>query len=267
VAQSGTAGDAVGYIQHHLHNWQVGDGFLSLNLDTLAVSWLLAGMLVLASWSVGRRLSLESPRGLQNLLETVVEFVDRQVKDVFPGHNPLIGPLAITIFLWVFLMNAMDLLPLDLLPALAAGAGLPHLKAVPTTDLATPFALAVSVFALVMYYNVKIKGLAGYARQFLTHPFGKWLAPVNVVMTTVEELAKPLSLGLRLFGNMFAGELIFMLIALLALGGVGMLWVLQVVLTGGWAIFHILVVTLQAFIFMLLTVVYLGLAHIELDRH
>jgi F-type H+-transporting ATPase subunit a len=267
MTQTGSAGDAAGYIQHHLHNLQVGEGFLSLNLDTLAVSWLLAGVLVWASWRVGRRLSLDRPRGMQNLLESVVEFVDRQIKDVFPGHNPLIGPLAITIFLWVFLMNAMDLLPLDLLPALAARAELPALKAVPTTDLATPFALAASVFVLVMYYNIKIKGLAGFARQLLTHPFGKWLAPVNVVMSTIEEVAKPLSLGLRLFGNMFAGELIFMLIALLALGGFGLLWVLQVVLSSGWAIFHILVVTLQSFIFMLLTVVYLGLAHIELDRH
>jgi len=261
------ASDPSGYIRHHLHNLQVGEGFFSLNLDTLLIGWLLAGLLVATAWSVGRRLSFERPRGLQNFLELVVEFVDRQVRDVFPGRNPIIGPLAVTIFLWVFAMNAMDLLPLDLLPALAAAAGLPHFKTVPTTDLATPFALAVSVFVLVMYYNIKIKGLAGFARQFLTHPFGKWLAPVNVVMTTVEELAKPLSLGLRLFGNMFAGELIFMLIALLAFGGFGLLWLLQVVLSSGWAIFHILVVTLQAFIFMLLAVVYLGLAHIELDRH
>ncbi len=267
MALNNTTAEPVDYIQHHLRNWQVGDGFLSVNLDTLVVGWLLAGALVLASWSVGRRLSLDQPRGLQNLLESVVEFVDRQVRDVFPGHNPLIGPLAVTIFLWVFLMNAMDLLPVDLLPLLAAAAGVTHLKAVPTTDLATPFALAASVFVLVLYYHIRIKGVAGFARQMLTHPFGKWLAPVNVVMSTIEELSKPLSLGLRLFGNMFAGELIFLLIALLALGGFGALWVLQVVLASSWAIFHILVVTLQAFIFMLLTVVYLGMAHMELDHH
>jgi F-type H+-transporting ATPase subunit a len=137
------------------------------------------------------------------------------------------------------------------------------MKAVPTTDLATTFGLALSVFVLVMYYHVKIKGPAGFVRMFLTHPFGKWLLPVNIVMTTIEELAKPLSLGLRLFGNMFAGELVFLLIGLLALGGFGLLWLLQVMLSTGWAIFHILVVTLQAFIFMLLTVVYLGMAHLK----
>jgi F-type H+-transporting ATPase subunit a len=121
--------------------------------------------------------------------------------------------------------------------------------------------LALSVFALVMYYNLKVKGVAGFLRMFLLHPFGKWLAPVNVVMTLIEELSKPLSLGLRLFGNMFAGELIFLLIASLTLGGFGLVWLLQVALTSGWAIFHILIVTLQAFIFMLLTIVYLGMAH------
>jgi len=163
-------------------------------------------------------------------------------------------------------MNAMDLLPVDLLPKLAELIGIPHLKAVPTTDLSTTFALALSVFALIIYYNIKIKGAAGYIRTFLFHPFGKWLMPVNIVMTAIEEIAKPVSLALRLFGNMFAGELVFLLIALLTLGatlsaGLLIWFPLQVVLDLAWLIFHILVITLQAFIFMVLTIVYLGMAH------
>jgi F-type H+-transporting ATPase subunit a len=154
----------------------------------------------------------------------------------------------------------MDLVPVDLLPKLADMVGIHHLKVVPTTDLATTFGLALSVFALIIYYNIKVKGLFGYIKMFLFHPFGKWLIPVNIVMTTIEEIAKPVSLALRLFGNMFAGELIFLLIALLPV------WV-QFVPGGAWAIFHILVITLQAFIFMLLTIVYLSIAHQDLDEH
>jgi F-type H+-transporting ATPase subunit a len=261
--------DPVQYIQHHLTNWQVGDGFWALNLDTLFLGWLLGGLLVFAGWRVGRRLEFERPRGLQNVLEAVVEFIDAQIKEIFPGRNPIIGPLAITIFLWVFLMNAMDLLPVDLLPTMAQQIGVHlfgadpqhvYLKVVPTTDLATTFGLSLSVFALVIYYNIKIKGPVGYVKMFLFHPFGKWLLPMNIVMTAVEEIAKPVSLGLRLFGNMFAGELIFILLALLP-------WWMQWLPAGVWAIFHILIITLQAFIFMVLSVVYLGMAHQKLDDH
>jgi len=261
-AEPATA-NPVQYIQHHLTNWQIGDGFWSLNLDTLFVGWLLAGLLIWVSWRVGRRLDPDKPTGVQNILETVVEFIGAQVNEIFPGRNPLIAPLAITIFLWVFLMNAMDMIPVDLLPKLAElvavnlfGADPHHvyLKVVPTADLGTTFALSLSVFFLVIYYNIKIKGPVGYLKMFLFHPFGKWMVPLNIVMTTVEELAKPVSLGLRLFGNMFAGELIFILIALLP-------WWLQWMPGGVWAIFHVLVITLQAFIFMVLTVVYLGMAH------
>ena len=162
--------------------------------------------------------------------------------------------------MWVFLMNAMDLVPVDLLPELGMLVGIHYMKVVPTTDLATTFALALSVFALIVYYNIKIKGPIGYLKMFLFHPFGKYLIPVNIIMTTIEEVAKPISLGLRLFGNMFAGELIFLLIALL--GGASMLGLLpQVALGSVWAIFHILVITLQAFIFMTLAVVYMEMAH------
>lgn len=248
----------VEYIQHHLTNLQVGEGFWTFNLDTLVFGWLLAGLLVFISWRVGRNLSLDNPRGAQNVLEAILEFVDGLVKSTFPGHNPLIGPLALTVFLWVFLMNLMDLIPVDLLPKAAEYLGIHHLKVVPTTDPYTTLGMSLSVFALVVYYNIKIKGAAGYFKTFLFHPFGKWLMPINFIMTAVEELAKPLSLGLRLFGNMFAGELVFLLIALLPW------WILWV--PGSlWAIFHILIITLQAFIFMVLTIMYLTLAHQSLD--
>ncbi len=247
----------VEYIQHHLANLQIGQGFWALHMDTLFFGWVLGGALMVISWRVGRRLDADRPTGVQNVLEALLEFVDGLVAEAFGEvKNPLIGPLAFTIFVWVFLMNAMDLLPVDLLPRLAQLFGIHHLKVVPTTDLSTTFALSLSVFALVIYYNVKIKGPLGYLKNFLLHPFGKWLMPVNLIMSAVEELAKPLSLALRLFGNMFTGELVFLLIALLPL------WLIPL---GGtaWAIFHILVITLQAFIFMVLTVMYLSMAHEE----
>ena len=255
----------VAYIQHHLTNLNTAihhageqAPFWSLNIDTLVIGGLLAGLLMFVSWKVGRNLDAEKPTGLQNLLEAVLEFVESQVKSIFHGHNKLVGPLALTIFMWVFLMNTMDLFPVDLLPKIASFFGIHYLKVVPTTDLGTTFALALSVFGLIVYYNIKTKGIIGYIKMFLFHPFGKWLIPINIIMTTIEEVAKPVSLGLRLFGNMFAGELIFMLIALLP-------WWVQWPLGGGWAIFHILVITLQAFIFMLLTIVYLSMA--STDEH
>lgn len=269
-----SGGGTVEYIQHHLTNLCVGDcagagGFWSWHLDTLAISFTLGALIVLASWRLGRRLSADKPGGFQNAIEAILEFVGGQVRDSFPGHNPLIAPLALTIFLWVFLMNAMDLIPVDLLPWIGEHLGLTHLKAVPTTDLSATLALSLSVFALVIFYNIKVKGPVGYLKMFLFHPFGKFLIPVNVVMTLIEELAKPLSLGLRLFGNLFAGELVFLLIALiggtLVTGVAGWLfWFpLQVTLDLGWLIFHLLVITLQAFIFMVLSIVYLGMAHQE----
>jgi len=261
VSDSANGPTAVEYIQHHLHNNTTeGSGFWVVNLDTMFYSWLTAGILMYIAYIVGKNLKEDNPGSLQNAIESIVEFVQQQIRDIFPGSNPLIGPLSLTIFMWVFLMNAMDLVPVDLLPELGQLVGIEYMKVVPTTDLATTFALALSVFALIIYYNIKIKGFVGYIKMFLFHPFGKYLIPVNIIMTTIEEVAKPISLGLRLFGNMFAGELIFLLIALL--GGASMLGLLpQVALGSIWAIFHILVITLQAFIFMLLTIVYLAMAH------
>ena len=186
--------------------------------------------------------------------------------------NPLIAPLALTIFIWVWLMNFMDLIPVDLLPVIGSMFGISYLKVVPTTDLNTTMAMSLTVFMLILYYSFKVKGPMGYAKMFLFHPFGKFFVPVNIVMTAIEELAKPLSLGLRLFGNLFAGELVFLLIALIggsAAIGAGLFFIipLQILLDLGWLIFHLLVITLQAFIFMVLTIVYLGMAHTNDEAH
>ena len=272
----------VEYIQHHLTNCSVGVehgekikivDFSVVHLDVLLFSVLLAGLFAYFAWKVGKNLTAGVPSGAQNVTETIVEFVNQQVKDVFPNADGLVGPLALTIFVWVVLMNTMDLLPVDLLPALAGGiAGIfgadPHhvyLKVVPTTNLDTTFGLALSVFVLIFVYNIRYKGVVGYIKQYLFHPFGKYAIPANIIMTAIEEVAKPVSMGLRLFGNMFAGELLFLLIALLAFS----VWAMpaQIALGSIWAIFHILVITLQGFIFMLLTIVYLGLASQHGDDH
>lgn len=264
-AATGPAGP-VEYIQHHLHNLSIGEGFWTFHLDTFFFAAILAVLLGWVAKKVGDNLDPDNPKGLQNFLELILEFVEQQVKDAFTGHNPLIGPLAFTLFMWIFLMNAMDLVPVDLLPWLAKLIGIEYLKVVPTANLDTPLALAGSVFALIIFFNIKVKGGFGFVKMFLFHPFASnniiakiLLIPVNIVMTIVEELAKPASMGLRLFGNMFAGELIFILIALLP-------WWIQFVPGGMWAIFHVLIISLQAFIFMLLTIVYLSLAHQTMDE-
>lgn len=262
---------SVEYIQHHLQNNYVGSGFWTFHLDTIIVSALLGMLIIGVAAYVGRQLETGVPGGLQNAIESILEFVGNTVKDSFPGNNPIIAPLALTIFLWVWLMNFMDLIPVDLFPylfQLAVGNPDAYLKIVPTTDLNTTLALALVVFALVVYYSIKVKGVMGYIKMFLFHPFGKFFVPVNIVMTIIEELAKPLSLALRLFGNLFAGELVFLLIALIggtmAVGAAALFWApLQAILDLGWAIFHILIITLQAFIFMVLTIVYLAMANDE----
>lgn len=277
ASETSSGGGTVEYIQHHLTNLcggqcdpetHVGTGFWALHMDTVFFSVVIAVLIVTVSMRLGKRLTSGVPGGFQNFVESIIDFVSTQVKDTFPGHNPLIAPLALTIFVWVWLMNFMDLIPVDLLPQIAHWFGIEHLKVVPTTDLSTTFAMSLTVFALIVYYNIKVKGVVGYLKVFLFHPFGKFLVPVNIVMTLIEELAKPLSLGLRLFGNLFAGELVFLLIALiggtLAVGMGALFWLpLQVILDLGWLIFHLLIITLQAFIFMVLTIVYLGMAHVD----
>lgn len=255
------------YISHHLQNNVVSIGGLEYNLDTIFFGWVTFGLVMFAALFLRKRLSADVPGKLQGFMELIVEFVDSQVKSIFTKSSKLVAPLALTIFLWVFLMNAMDLIPVDLLPEILKNAGVNAVKVVPTTDLATTFAMAAVVFLLIIFFNLKYKRPTGYIAMFLFHPFGKWLMPVNIVMTTIEELAKPVSLALRLFGNMFAGELLFLLIASMFFAQSVGLYMLQIGLTVGWAIFHILVITLQAFIFMLLTTVYLSLAAQSADEH
>jgi F-type H+-transporting ATPase subunit a len=248
-----STGSATEYIQHHLTNLHTGSGFWTLHLDTFVVSWVIGILFLATLYFVGRNATSGVPGGLQNFVEFVYDFVNSQVKDTYHGKSKLIAPLALTIFIWVFLMNFMDLLPVDLLPMLGAAVGISHLKVVPTTDLNLTFGMSISVFFLIIYYSIAIKGWKGFLYELTCKPFGPYLMPFNIFLRTIEELAKPLSLGLRLFGNLYAGELIFMLIALLP-------WWSQWTLGGVWAIFHILIITIQAFIFMMLTVVYLSLA-------
>jgi F-type H+-transporting ATPase subunit a len=244
------------YIQHHLTNLHAGEGFWSLHLDTIFVS-LAIGLIVFGTmWLATRNATAGVPGRLQNFIEMVVGMVDAQVKDTFHGKNDLIAPLALTIFVWIFAMNAMDVIPVDLLPLVASWMGVSHLKIVPSTDLNATFAMSISVFFLIYFYSFKVKGFVGFSKEILFSPFGKFplLIPVNILFRIVEDIAKPISLALRLFGNMYAGEMVFILIALLP-------WYLQWMLGAPWAIFHLLIITLQAFVFMMLTIVYLSMAH------
>ena len=250
---------ATDYIVHHLTNLKTGVGGSVLHLDTLFFSLLLGLVIVTLFGMAARRATTGVPGGLQNFVEILVEFVDKQVKDTFHGRSVLIAPLALTIFCWVFLWNAMDLVPVDLLPETGKLVGVHYLRVVPSTDLNATFGLSLSVLALIIIYNFKIKGPIGFAKEFLTHPFGPYLFPANLLLNLVELAAKPISLALRLFGNMYAGEMIFILIALMY-GGGWLLGSLAGVLQLGWAIFHLLIITLQAFIFMVLTIVYLSMA-------
>lgn len=255
------------YIGHHLGYWTVGDGFFQVHLDTVIVSILLGTLFILLGWWLGKGLRVDSPSRLQNAVESIIEFVDNQTRPLFPGHDPLVGPLALTIFLWVFIMNIMDIIPVDLVPLVAQwiGAnvfGVPahevHFRLVPTAGLAPPAAMALTVFALTIFYGIRSKGPLGYSKGFFTHPFGIYLAPFNFIMSVIEEIAKPISLALRLFGNMFAGELIFMLVALL--GYSYLMLPAQLALGWVWTVFEVLIILIQAFIFMLLSVVYLAMA-------
>jgi len=257
------------YIVHHLGNLKHGEGFWTFNLDSIFFSVLL-GVLFTGSFYLAARKASASgvPRGFQSFVETVVDFVDSQVRDTFHGTSRLVAPLALTIFCWILLFNMMDILPVDLLPLIGEKVfGLEHLKVVPSTDLQITLGMSISVFLVVMFYSFKIKGFGGFTWELLTHPFGKWMMPFNLLLNFVEHLARPMSLGLRLFGNLFAGEMIFLLLAVLGgsfaintLGGIGGA-IGQLVLGTAWGLFHILVIPLQAFIFMVLSIVYLAQAH------
>lgn len=247
------------YIRHHLANLTVGEGFWTVHLDSIGWSVFLGLIFLFVFRSVAKKATTGVPGKLQCAVEMIVGFVDESVKSTFHGKNPLIAPLSLTIFVWVLLMNAMDWVPVDLLPHIihwVSGIELAHIymKPVPTTDPNITFALAFGVFFLVIYYSIKVKGLGGFIKELTTQPFGHWsLYPVNFILETVTMLARPLSLALRLFGNLYAGELIFLLIATIGL--------FQLPVHFLWAAFHLLVIPLQAFIFMMLTIVYLSLAH------
>lgn len=260
-AEGGTAG----YIQHHLTNLAVCadsakvdgvcTGFWTFHLDTLLVSGILGLVVFGLMASLASKATAGVPSGGQNFVEMVVGLVDQQVRDTFHGKSALVTPLAITIFVWVFVMNAMDLIPVDFLPvALQAATGNHHLpfKFVPTTDPNLTFGMSITVFFIMIWMNLKVKGLGGYLHEIFTAPFGAKLAPVNFIFRVVEDIAKPISLALRLFGNMYAGEMVFILIALLGL--------YQLPLALPWELFHILIITLQAFVFMMLTIVYMSMA-------
>jgi len=254
AAKEGPA-NSTEYIIHHLTHLTHG-GF---NLDTFWVS-LILGVLFLAVFTyAARNATAGVPGRLQNFVELILEMVQDLIKGAFHAKSDLIGPLALTIFVWVWLLNAMDFLPVDLLPMIAQHLGIGHLRVVPTADVNQTFAMSITVLFLIIGFSIKAKGVGGWCKELFTAPFHAHgvgaviLAPVNFVFQMIELLAKPISLALRLFGNMYAGELIFILIALLP-------WGVQWMLGAPWAIFHILIVTLQAFVFMVLTIVYLSLA-------
>jgi len=293
------------YIKHHLQNLTFGRfpegheyagewglahnaqeakemGFWAIHVDTMFWSILLGVLFLYLFRKVARNATSGVPGGLQNFVEWIVEFVDGTVKGAFTGRNAMVAPMALTIFVWVFLINFMDLIPVDWLPQVATLIGHhifgmdPHhvyFKVVPSTDPNATFGMALAVFALTIFYSFKIKGPIGFASELTLHPFSSsnkivqlLFIPINFLLEFVALLAKPLSLSLRLYGNMFAGEMIFILIALMYGGGL-VLGIFGGVLQMGWAIFHVLIITLQAYIFMTLTIVYMDLAYQTGEEH
>jgi len=277
---SGEVHTSAEYIRHHLQNLTYGQlpdgswgiahspeqakemGFWALHLDTMGFSIGLGVLFLYFFRRVAKNATTGVPGGLQNFAEWVVEFIEETVRGSFSGKNPLVAPLAFTIFLWILLMNFMDLIAIDFLPSLATLAGIPYMKVVPATDPNATFGMAFGVFFLILYYSFKIKGPGGFFAELAFQPFGKLGMPINLLLEGVNLIAKPISLALRLFGNMYAGEMIFILIAIIYSGGL-VIGAFGGLLQIGWAIFHILIVTLQAFIFMTLTIVYLDMAHQE----
>lgn len=231
-------------------------GFWGIHLDSMLMSLILGVIFMGLFFHVSRRATSGVPSGLQNAVEFLVEMVQGSIKNSFHGRCAILGPLALTIFCWIFLMNAMDLVPVDWIPGLAqiiAQDRHLYFKAVPTTDINITAAFALSVFFLVIFFSIKVKGLGGFLGEFAFQPFGKWAMPFNIILELPGFLAKPISLALRLYGNLFAGEVIFLVIAMVGYA--------QLPLHFAWAVFHILIITLQAYLFMMLTIVYLDQAH------
>ena len=266
------------YIQHHLQNLTLGVkadgsigiahgaaeakamGFWAIHLDTMFWSIGLGALFLFLFYRAAKKATSGVPSSWQNFVEWVIEFIDNNVRGTFTAKNDLVAPIALTLFVWILLMNMMDLVPVDWIPHAASLIGIPYMKVVPTTDPNATFGMALAVFVLMIYYSIKEKGAGGFFGELAFQPFPKWMFPVNLLLEGVSLISKPVSLALRLFGNLYAGEMIFILIALLYSGG--LVWGL---VGGGlqwaWAVFHILIVLLQAFIFMILTIVYLDMAH------
>ncbi len=241
-------------------------GFWAVNVDTLGWSVFLGAAFLYFFYRVGKNASVDNPSGVQNFVESVVEFVDARVSESFNFKNELIGPLCLTLFFWILLMNTMDLVPVDWITGAfewtaATAFNFEHapFKIVPTTDPNITMGLSLSVFVLIIYYSIKHKGIGGFLGELAFHPFPKWMFIFNLMIEIPTLLAKPISLGLRLFGNLYAGELLFLLIA-------AMLGAYQLPAHFAWAAFHLLVIPLQAFVFMMLTIVYLNAAH-ETEAH
>lgn len=300
---SGTELTSNSYLQHHLQNLVLGKlpegyeraggevleeatwtlahspqeamdmGFWSLNVDSMGWSIFLGMLFCFLFYRVAKKAESGAPSGFVNLIEMIVDFVNKNVNDIMSVKNPLIGPLALTIFVWITLMNTMDLVPVDLLPLMAqflAGDSHLYFKVVPTTDPNITFGMSIGVFILIIYYSLKMKGFGGFIAELTLQPFSSKnlavqiiLIPANFLLEFIALLAKPVSLALRLFGNLYAGELIFLLIATLL--GASLPFFIGTFLGGAlqfiWEVFHILIVLLQAFVFMMLTIVYLAMAH------
>ena len=275
------------YIKHHLTNLTFGQhpdgslgiahsaaeakamGFWAIHLDTMFWSIFLGALFLYFFKKVADSVTAGVPGALQNFAERIVEFVDTSVLGSFTSKNDLVAPLALTLFIWIFLMNLMDLVPVDLIPLITGWLGIHFMKVVPSTDPNATFGMAFGVFALMLYYGIKVKGIGGFTGELTLQPFSSknlvvqgLFIPVNFLLEFVSLIAKPVSLALRLFGNMYAGEMIFILIAIMYSSGTA-LGLFGGFLQLGWAIFHILIITLQAFIFMTLTIVYMDMAHSE----
>ena len=295
AVESGTSA-ASEYIKHHLTNLTYGKypdghwglahsaeeasdmGFMAIHVDTMFFSIFLGAMFLFLFSRVAANMSVGVPGKMQNAIEAIIDFIDDTVKGSFSGNNPNIAPLALTVFVWILLMNTMDLIPVDVLPMIGQLMGIHYLKVVPTTDPNATFGLAIGVFMLMIYYSIKIKGIGGFLGELTMQPFaakglaGKVILLIpNFFLEFVSLISKPLSHSLRLFGNLYAGEVIFILIALLYANTVsdlasfgGIFWTLfGGLLQWVWAVFHILIIVLQAFIFMVLTVVYMDMAYTE----
>lgn len=300
----------IGYIQHHLANLTYGRlpvdyvrfdaqgqahtltestwtfahtaqeasdmGFMAIHVDSMLWSIVLGVLFSWVFYRVAKTMQAGAPKGIHNFIEMVIEFIDKTVNDIFHYKNPIVAPLALTIFVWVFLMNLMDLVPVDWIPSLAMWAtNDPHLffKVVPTTDPNVTLGMAFTVFAMMIVFSIQQKSSLGFIKELTLHPFhsARWyinviLIPINLALELISLIAKPISLALRLFGNLYAGEMIFILIAVMFSAG-WLIGALAGVLQVGWAIFHILVIALQAFVFMVLTVVYMSMAHEVEESH